>query len=70
MKLVAQNNKKALVPKTGIENGSEPGLWYQKIGRDPGFQDPEIANYSSFEIVLSSVRPSLNFSAARELIST
>jgi hypothetical protein len=36
MKLVAQNNKNALVPRTGIENGSEPGLRYQKIGRDPG----------------------------------
>jgi hypothetical protein len=36
MKLVAQNNKNALVPRTGIEYGSEPGLRYQKIGRDSG----------------------------------
>jgi hypothetical protein len=40
MKQVDQNNKKALVPRAEIRNGSEPGLRYQKIGRDPG-----IANY-------------------------
>jgi hypothetical protein len=39
MKLVDLNNKKALVPRTGIRNGSESGLRYQKIGRDPGFRD-------------------------------
>jgi hypothetical protein len=51
MKYADQNNK-SLVPRTGIRNGSEPGLRYQEIGRDPG-----IANYSShlrevFEILL------------------
>jgi hypothetical protein len=47
MKLVDQNNKKALIPRTGIENGSESGLQYPKIRRDSG-----IAIYSTKLVIL------------------
>jgi hypothetical protein len=37
---------KLVVPRTGIKNGSEPGLRYQKIDRDLGFRDPGITIYT------------------------
>jgi hypothetical protein len=36
MKLADQNIKKILVPRTGIEDCSEPGLRFQKNDRDHG----------------------------------